>query len=58
MDAFELTTDDTVIDLGCGTGQLALPIAERARAVVGVNPEPDRLSNVLDTPLTSRGRPM
>ncbi len=42
-EAFELTRDDTVVDLGCGTGQLVLPIAERVRAVVGVDPEPDML---------------
>ena len=42
-DAFALTPDDTVVDLGCGTGQLALPIAARVRAVVGVDPEPDML---------------
>jgi SAM-dependent methyltransferase len=41
--AFELTIDDLVVDLGCGTGQLALPLAERVRAVVGVDPEPDML---------------
>lgn len=34
---------DTVLDLGCGTGQLALPLARGARAVVGMDPEPDML---------------
>ncbi len=43
VQAFELTKDDIVVDLGCGTGQLALPIAGRVRAVVGVDPEPDML---------------
>lgn len=43
VEAFDLTRDDVAIDLGCGTGQLALPIAERVRAVVGVDPEPDML---------------
>jgi SAM-dependent methyltransferase len=43
-DAFTLTRDDVVVDLGCGTGQLALPIAGRVRAVVGVDPEPDMLA--------------
>jgi len=43
VDAFALTTADIVLDLGCGTGQLALPIAARVRAVVGVDPEPDML---------------
>lgn len=42
--AFGLTSDDIVIDLGCGTGQLALPVARRVRAVVGVDPEPDMLA--------------
>ena len=42
--AFGLTSDDVVIDLGCGTGQLTLPIASRVRAVVGVDPEPDMLT--------------
>jgi SAM-dependent methyltransferase len=27
--AFRLTADDIVVDLGCGTGQLTLPIAQR-----------------------------
>jgi SAM-dependent methyltransferase len=43
MDAFTLTGDDIVVDLGCGTGQLALPIAHRVHAVAGVDPEPDML---------------
>lgn len=43
-DAFKLTGDDVVVDLGCGTGQLALPIAQRVRAVVGVDPEHDMLA--------------
>jgi SAM-dependent methyltransferase len=41
--AFTLTGQDVVVDLGCGTGQLTLPIARRVRAVVGVDPEPDML---------------
>lgn len=44
VDAFELTTEDIAVDLGCGTGQLALPIAGRVRSVVAVDPEPDMLS--------------
>jgi len=43
-DTFGLTTDDIVIDLGCGTGQLTLPVAARVRAVAGVDPEPDMLA--------------
>jgi ubiquinone/menaquinone biosynthesis C-methylase UbiE len=41
---FGLTSDDIVIDLGCGTGQLTLPVAARVRAVAGVDPEPDMLA--------------
>ncbi len=40
---FELTPDDVTVDLGCGTGQLTLPLAERVRSVVAVDPEPDML---------------
>ena len=42
--AFGLTSDDVVIDLGCGTGQLTLPIARQVRAVAGVDPEPGMLA--------------
>jgi trans-aconitate methyltransferase len=41
---FGLTSDDIAIDLGCGTGQLTLPIARRVQAVAGVDPEPDMLA--------------
>jgi trans-aconitate methyltransferase len=44
VDAFGLTGDDLVVDLGCGTGQLAVPIAGRVRAVVGMDPEQDMLA--------------
>ena len=42
-EAFGLGVDDLVVDLGCGTGQLSVPLAARVRAVVGVDPEPDML---------------
>jgi SAM-dependent methyltransferase len=42
-DAFALDSEDLIVDLGCGTGQLALPLARRARAVIGLDPEPDML---------------
>lgn len=42
--AFGLTGDDVAIDLGCGTGQLTLPVARRVRAAVGVDPEPGMLA--------------
>ena len=42
-EALVLTADDLVVDLGCGTGQLSLPLAAQVRAVVGMDPEPDML---------------
>ena len=44
-DGFGLTSADVVVDLGCGTGQLTLPVAARVRAVIGVDPEPDMLAH-------------
>lgn len=43
VEAFKLSGQDLVVDLGCGTGQLALPVAGRVRAVIGMDPEPDML---------------
>ena len=43
--AFELTSQDVIVDLGCGTGQLTLPMARRVRAVIGVDVEPDMLEH-------------
>ncbi|WP_327676063.1 class I SAM-dependent methyltransferase [Kitasatospora sp. NBC_00458] len=34
---------DLALDLGCGTGQLALPLAAHVRTVIGMDPEPDML---------------
>ncbi len=44
VDAFGLGAADTVVDLGCGTGQLSLPLAARVGSIVGVDPEPDMLA--------------
>src|SRR6266566_2671641 len=44
-DTFKLSAaDDLVVDLGCGTGQLTLPLAGRVRAAIGMDPEPDMLA--------------
>ena len=43
VDAFRLSSNDVVVDLGCGTGQLTVPMAARVRSVVGIDPEPDML---------------
>ncbi|MBX7267351.1 class I SAM-dependent methyltransferase [Micromonospora sp. Llam7] len=44
VEAFGLGAADTVVDLGCGTGQLSLPLAARVGSVIGVDPEPDMLA--------------
>ena len=44
-DAFELTGQDVVVDLGCGTGQLTLSMAPQVRAVIGMDVEPDMLEH-------------
>ncbi|WP_410603074.1 class I SAM-dependent methyltransferase [Amycolatopsis sp. lyj-90] len=41
---FGLAADDAALDLGCGTGQLTLPLAGRTRVAVGMDPEPDMLA--------------
>jgi SAM-dependent methyltransferase len=41
---FRLDSHGVVLDLGCGTGQLAIPLAARAAAVIGMDPEPDMLA--------------
>lgn len=46
--ALHLDNADVVLDLGCGTGQLTLPIAERVRAVIGMDPELDMLDRARD----------
>jgi len=43
--AFTLTGQDVVVDLGCGTGQLTLPLARHVRAVIGTDVEPDMLEH-------------
>jgi ubiquinone/menaquinone biosynthesis C-methylase UbiE len=40
---FGLDRTQTVLDLGCGTGQLAIPIARHVTRVIAVDPEPAML---------------
>jgi SAM-dependent methyltransferase len=40
----DLPPDAYVLDLGCGTGQLTVPLAERYARVVGADPSPDMLA--------------
>ncbi|MET8759789.1 class I SAM-dependent methyltransferase [Lentzea sp. NPDC004782] len=40
-----LTGEHRVLDLGCGTGQLAVPLSAHVGSVVAVDPEPDMLAH-------------
>jgi SAM-dependent methyltransferase len=42
--ALRLGPDDVLADVGCGTGQLTLPLARQVRAMAGIDPEPDMLA--------------
>lgn len=44
IDRLQVTSDDQAVDLGCGTGQLTMPLAKRTRAVIGVDTESDMLA--------------
>lgn len=44
---FELSASTAVLDLGCGTGQLAIPLAKLGVPVWGVDPDVDMLSEAL-----------
>lgn len=49
---FSLHDQGVALDLGCGTGQLTIPMAARARAVIGMDPEPDMLARAKQAALT------
>jgi ubiquinone/menaquinone biosynthesis C-methylase UbiE len=40
---FNLSKNDRVLDLGCGTGQIAIPICKYVKEVVAMDPEPEML---------------
>ena len=44
VDALGLPRDASVLDLGCGTGQLTVPLAGRYARVIGADPSPDMLA--------------
>jgi len=41
---FGLTPSSEILDLGCGTGNVAIPLAERGFHVHAVDPEPEMLA--------------
>ncbi|MEV0616514.1 class I SAM-dependent methyltransferase [Nonomuraea sp. NPDC050404] len=41
---FTLDGSGRLLDLGCGTGQLTIPLAEHVAEAVGIDPEPDMLA--------------
>ncbi|MGH2885459.1 MAG: class I SAM-dependent methyltransferase [Solirubrobacteraceae bacterium] len=41
--AADLTGHDVALDLGCGTGQVAIPLSRHVRSVLAADPEPDML---------------
>jgi ubiquinone/menaquinone biosynthesis C-methylase UbiE len=43
LDALGITSDDPLLDLGCGTGIVALPVAKRTAWVAGIDLTPDML---------------
>ncbi|HEY0636878.1 MAG TPA: methyltransferase domain-containing protein [Pseudonocardiaceae bacterium] len=54
VDVYGLTAADTVVDLGCGTGQLTEPLAAHVGRVLAVDPEPDMLAQVPPLPNVDR----
>jgi ubiquinone/menaquinone biosynthesis C-methylase UbiE len=41
-----LTASDVVVDLGCGTGQVAVPLSQHVASVLAADPEPDMLTGL------------
>ena len=50
-DRVGLRSEDLVVDLGCGTGQLAAPFAKHCTAVIAIDPEPAMLKGLRDRSL-------
>jgi ubiquinone/menaquinone biosynthesis C-methylase UbiE len=44
INKFNLSNNDRVLDLGCGTGQIAIPISPYVKEVVAMDPEPEMLA--------------
>jgi SAM-dependent methyltransferase len=44
ISSFSLTPASGILDLGCGTGNVAIPLAERGLRIYAVDPEPEMLA--------------
>ncbi|MBI2551317.1 methyltransferase domain-containing protein [Candidatus Uhrbacteria bacterium] len=42
--AFHLNAETTILDVGCGTGQLSIPLAKKGISVVAIDPSPEMLT--------------
>ncbi len=47
VETFGLSGEGRLLDLGCGTGQLAIPLAKNFREMVGMVPEPEMLAEAV-----------
>ncbi|MEU4331316.1 class I SAM-dependent methyltransferase [Nonomuraea dietziae] len=45
---FDLNGSGRLLDLGCGTGQLTIPIAGHVAEAIGMDPEPDMLTEAAE----------
>ncbi|MFI7635941.1 class I SAM-dependent methyltransferase [Nonomuraea sp. NPDC049400] len=50
---FGLDGSGRLLDLGCGTGQLTIPLAGHVAEAVGVDPEPDMLAEAAQQALAA-----
>ncbi|MEG2286065.1 MAG: methyltransferase domain-containing protein [Eubacterium sp.] len=47
LDALIISREDTVLDVGCGPGRLAVPVAKMAKSVTGLDVAPEMLAHCL-----------
>ena len=50
---FSLSKNDRVLDMGCGTGQIAIPLARVVKEVVAMDPEPEMIAEGKEQVATS-----
>jgi ubiquinone/menaquinone biosynthesis C-methylase UbiE len=57
LERLEVTSDDCVLDLGCGTGMVTLPAAAKAARVAGLDMTPGMLRRLQRKAAQQPGRP-